>query len=143
MVKEKGFSFIKVTPEYAFEKLKEILKGGGVGEGGGVFLLIEAPSGSLLQEIKNYIDAHFPELKGISLVAEHFNITPVTLIREFKKVYGMTPCAYLRNLRREYALLLREKGYLWKEIADRLGYSSPSHVIRLISGNKKSKSGKK
>ena len=51
----------------------------------------------------------------------------------FKEEYGFSPREYLLKLRVEYALCLREEGYLWKQIAEMAGYSSPSSLFRVLS----------
>ena len=56
------------------------------------------------------------------------NVHSVTLCRDFKKEFQLTPSEYLIHCRMQKALeLLESRQYLVKEVADMCGFSSPEY----------------
>ena len=81
--------------------------------------------------------------KGISgdisvreIAAECF-ISYEGFIRKFRKTMGMTPYAYLKQLRIRTAAALRADGATLEEAAERCGYSDSSSLLHAISNEKK------
>ncbi len=70
---------------------------------------------------KNYMR---PNL-GLGEVAEEVGVTPTYLSRLMKQELGMPFSKYLTTLRMDQAVLLMEKGMLLKDVATRVGYSTP------------------
>ena len=64
------------------------------------------------------------EIRSVKDLSETFNCSLAKIYKEFKKHYHITPGRYLRNLKREHALMLRKEGKPWKCIAYAIGYKS-------------------
>ena len=58
-------------------------------------------------------------------------------IRKFSKTMGMTPYAYLKQLRIRTAAALRAEGATLEEAAERCGYSDSSSLLHAIANEKK------
>lgn len=54
------------------------------------------------------------------------------LIRRFTRVMGITPYAYLKDLRVRQALSLREEGYSWQKIAEAVGYRDAASLLHAV-----------
>ncbi|HRQ50401.1 MAG TPA: AraC family transcriptional regulator [Agriterribacter sp.] len=76
----------------------------------------------ILLNINNY------DLGGLTELAARFNITPKTLTRKFKTLFGQTVPGLIRHerLERGYALLTQSELSV-QEIAEKIGYAYPTH----------------
>ncbi len=74
----------------------------------------------------------------IKALCGHFNISRRCLMRLFKEHEKCSPGAWVRSVRLEAARILRNDGCSFKEIANRLGYSSRSSVWRLVRNRRSS-----
>jgi AraC-like DNA-binding protein len=62
---------------------------------------------------------------SLPLLAKAVGLSPSHLCREFARLHGETPIAYLTRLRLETAMILRQDGQLpLASIAGRVGYAS-------------------
>lgn len=70
---------------------------------------------------------------GIEEIAHRLDVHRTTLFRQFLAAYGLTPSAYLRNLRIQYGLSLLRQGNLpIQEIAWQSGFSDPNYFARTV-----------
>lgn len=97
----------------------------------------DGPSDELVSRANIYILDHFasPDLSFTDL-ATILGISPAQLSRRFKAVRGITPVAYLRNLRLQKARgLLVETDDTLQTIAERCGYRSAFYFSRVFSNH--------
>ncbi|MEU0095986.1 AraC family transcriptional regulator [Kribbella sp. NPDC006257] len=95
----------------------------------------DAPGDELVRRATAYLLEHFasPDLSLADLAAG-LGISPAQLSRRFKAVQGITPVAYLRNLRLQKAReLLTETDATLQSIAERSGYRSAFYLSRLFT----------
>lgn len=83
--------------------------------------------------IKEYMDENFCKIKTVKEVAEVFSRHPDSIIRRFKKKFGITPYKYLVQLKMEYAIQLLNEGYLVKQVSAEVGYISPNHFSEALN----------
>lgn len=73
---------------------------------------------------------------GIQELADELNVHRTHVHKCFKKVYGVSPKAYLSQLRMKYAKqLLLESELTVEQIAEKLTFSSTSHFSRFFTSN--------
>lgn len=78
-----------------------------------------------VKKISEYIEANYtnPEL-SVSLISEHFSLSPVYMGSAFKKITGQSIVQYITYLRMEKAKqLLNSKEYKVVQVAEMVGYS--------------------
>ena len=74
-----------------------------------------------------FIDAHLFESVSMEEIARACRSSESTLLRAFRRAFGVPPTTYARNRRLEEALLLIESGrYTVSEVAVRVGYGNVS-----------------
>jgi len=86
-----------------------------------------------LSDVKNFIDQNFAQEVCIGKIAQQFGYTLPYLINKFKRFYGVSPKAYLSQVRVRKAkelLLMTDK--LSREIAGDLGFSDELYFIRFF-----------
>jgi|GEM_PF-2557472 AraC-type DNA-binding domain-containing proteins len=84
-------------------------------------------------KIKNYINEHLYNDISLDRVADEMNISANYLGKLFKKSSGINFTEYLTECRlSEAAKLLKETKLSVNEIANKLGYSSTNHFIRIF-----------
>ena len=65
---------------------------------------------------------------SVSAVAENAGVSEVYFRKEFKKAFGLSPAAYIKNRRIESAKLLLKTGYYSVgTVAEKCGFESPSY----------------
>ena len=74
---------------------------------------------------------------SIKEIAEESFMSYYGFIRRFKNALGVTPYAYLKQLRIRTATVLRNEGITLEEVAEKCGYSDASTLLHAISGEKK------
>jgi len=80
------------------------------------------------QRLKAYIDEIIYSAPTIGDIAKHFDICEATVIRHFKKEYGITPNEYIKKQRLNVAEgLLRNSTYSVTNISKLLNYCSQSY----------------
>lgn len=78
--------------------------------------------------VKRYIDNHFKENLTLDDLAAVAHVSKYYLVHTFSREYGTSPINYLLSCRIQESLyLLTETGISLSEIADTLGFSSPSY----------------
>ncbi|MEI2398510.1 helix-turn-helix transcriptional regulator, partial [Paenibacillus phytohabitans] len=88
-------------------------------------------SHGIVQEINEYIGAHFQESLSIQKLAEVFFLHPVYLGQLLIKKNGMTFNEQLHHLRiQEAAVLLRGSKLKLSEIAERVGYVNYGQFLK-------------
>ena len=92
--------------------------------------------GDLLAVATGYMDTHAEELITVREVADFVKLSYSTFFRLFKSCYGISPVAYLKELKIRRACDLLASGDLSvTAIAERLGYSSPYNFSRAFREN--------
>lgn len=85
----------------------------------------------LLQQIRDYLDAHFAEPITLAQLAAQVHLTPRYLNRLFHRWSGEALHEFLTRRRMEEAIkLCRQKQRLVKEIAAAVGYADPLYFSR-------------
>lgn len=101
------------------------------------FLMEESPDDQkqsvvYVEQIKNYIDSYFLEIKEVNVVAERFHIHPNYLNEIFKDRYNISPKKYLIERKIDYAsYLLAETDYTVQDISEKCGFESCSSFGRI------------
>ena len=86
-----------------------------------------------LQEIKDYLDAHYGEKITLDALAEQFYINKFYLTRVFKEQFGQTVTGYLMQLRITQAKrLLRFSDKNIETIAQECGMSDANYFSRIF-----------
>ena len=77
-----------------------------------------------------FIQAHCAQALKIEDICTAAELSPSYLIRAFKKLYGMTPHAFLLNQRVQLARLLLKRGEPLAEVALAAGFADQAHFQR-------------
>jgi len=97
--------------------------------------LPETRKSSLSEEICEFLSSHLYERGTLDQLSEHFHFGKVYLCDIFKKNMGTTIIGYHTDLKiTEAKRLLRETDATVTEIADKLGFASPSYFTRCFKG---------
>ncbi len=91
---------------------------------------LESKNSPALERAKAFIQAHYQDNISLDDLSQHAYLSRFYLIRQFKKQYGLSPFAYLRNLRIEKAKQLLRGHFSISEIAHEVGFFDHSHFIR-------------
>ncbi len=79
------------------------------------------------------------EKLSINAIARECYMTPDSFIRRFYRTVGITPHAYLKELRLRTASYLKDSGMSLAQIAAQTGYSDSSSLSHALKSNKNSK----
>ncbi|MBR3966137.1 MAG: helix-turn-helix transcriptional regulator [Clostridia bacterium] len=91
------------------------------------YLPSDTKSETPINEVCSYIKNHFAEKITLEDLAGIAHLNKNHLVRQFKKVYGISPISYLIKFRLDYAKkLLAESNLPIKTVAAHCGYSDPS-----------------
>lgn len=94
-------------------------------------LMVSAQETASLRMIKarEYIHKNLSSGElGVSAVARYAGVSEVYFRKEFKKTYGTSPMAYIKNKRIESAKLLLKTGYYAVgTVAEKCGFESPGY----------------
>lgn len=82
-----------------------------------------------IRRAQEYIHANYHQNFSLQDLAREAFISPYHLIRQFKKIRGITPFQYLRNLRVEKAKKLMRQ-YSISEAANSVGFCDHSHFLK-------------
>lgn len=93
--------------------------------------------GTFREDIDAYIEANFrdPDL-NISLLGQHFNITPAYLASLYKKEAGKSPLEYINTLRIDAAEILLQQGKSVTAAAAEVGFRDSGALIRVFKKKK-------
>jgi AraC-like DNA-binding protein len=83
-----------------------------------------------VQKARCYLEEHVAEGVRLADVAAHVALSPYHLLRAFRAATGLTPHAYLDNLRIRRAECLIAAGKPLAEVSAESGFSSQSHFTR-------------
>ena len=90
-------------------------------------------TGTLINRISLFMRQNLHAGLSIAMLCRHFNLSRSTLYRAFKEHYDLSPQRYLRQIRYERAVNLRQHHNLsFGKIAQEIGLSSPQSVRRLF-----------
>jgi AraC-like DNA-binding protein len=100
-------------------------------EGSQTLALSPARHRAALEQVRHLMDHHLSERWSLEQLANLTRLTPNYLNRLFKQWMGRSIHQYLTDRRMDQAMrLLREKRWLIKEIARRVGYDDPLYFSR-------------
>ena len=90
---------------------------------------------TLAQQARNIIEKEFYSSKFcITLLAPRLGVHPVTLCREFKKEFQMTPSDFIISCRMRKAVeMLETQNYPIKQIAAECGFASPEYFATVFA----------
>lgn len=83
-----------------------------------------------VQLVRAYIEAHSTELIRLATLADLAGVTPFQLIRMCNRELGMSPYAYVKQLRVQRAQQLLQRGMAVSHVAYEVGFSDQSHLTR-------------
>lgn len=83
-----------------------------------------------VRQVRHYIEAHFAQRISLSDLAAHVTLSPYYLLRVFRAEVGVSPHAYLQDVRVRRAQQLIELGKPLAEVSFAVGFSSQSHLTR-------------
>lgn len=86
----------------------------------------------LLEEISQYIKQNYNEEISLDLLCQKFFVSKSTILRMFKKTFGITPTQYLIYQRIMNSRHFLKKGYPVKEVAEIVGYKDVSSYIKMF-----------
>ena len=91
-----------------------------------------APDSQMLQ-IKNYIQAHYPEKIRAEQLAEQLYVSVPTLFRRFRRAFGLSPANYINQVRlAQTALLLETTERSLQEIGEAVGIADVFYLSKLF-----------
>jgi AraC-like DNA-binding protein len=85
-----------------------------------------------VKRAREYIDANLTSNPSLPEIAGMAGMSPFHLLREFKRVIGLAPHAYLVQRRAGHAKSLLLAGRPLRSIAIDIGYADQSHLSREI-----------
>lgn len=88
----------------------------------------------IINSLKFIHDNLSSEISVNSMAASAYMSTDA-FIRRFKRVVNTTPYAYIRMLRLQTALTLRENGFSLDKIAEKTGYANTSSLLHALNKN--------
>jgi AraC-like DNA-binding protein len=88
------------------------------------------PRTAAVRVVREYIEAHCTELIRLATLAELAAVTPFQLIRLCNRELGMSPYAYVKQLRVQRAQRLLQAGVPVAHVAYAVGFSDQSHLTR-------------
>jgi AraC-like DNA-binding protein len=89
-----------------------------------------SPKPTQMEDIKKYLEAHFPDKLDLNALAKKFRVDKFQLIRHFKKHTGVTPQVFLTIVRVEKARKFLDEQYPLVEAALEAGFYDQSHFHR-------------
>ena len=88
--------------------------------------------GDLKEKLTALIDANLENDISLDYLSDTLSMRPDVLSRTFKQVMGEGYAEYVKKKKLDWAIRLMEDDYSVKEIAERLGYSSPQYFIKIF-----------
>jgi AraC-like DNA-binding protein len=86
-----------------------------------------------IQRAVRFLESNFPRALALADIASAVHLSPIYFGRLFKKATGLTPMAYLRDLRMDRASQLLCAGdQTIAQVADAVGFADPYHFSRVF-----------
>lgn len=85
------------------------------------------PVSGRIQRVRDYIKSCYAEHISLTTLAQFVNMSPFQCLRMFQKAYGLTPHAYLTQVRVEHSQLLLAQGEAIAQVAASCGFVDQSH----------------
>jgi AraC-like DNA-binding protein len=85
-----------------------------------------------MQQILDYIDANFAQIRNVKDVSDKFFISSATLNRWFKKYLKISPGKYLETIKLAHAKKVLQNGGSVTEACFSSGFTDCSHFIVLF-----------
>ena len=97
----------------------------------------DSSSSQWMNRILAYISDHYMEPQlTVTAIARHFGLYPQQLSRDFGRLVGTSPSAYLMEIRLDRARqLLRDSALSNEEIAAHVGFGSPRRLYRALQNS--------
>jgi len=83
-----------------------------------------------VQAARDYLDAHYAGDVSLDTLAAQVNLSPFYLLRVFKQEMGLSPHAYLTQMRIWRARKLLLAGFPIADVAAQTGFADQSHLTR-------------
>ncbi|MBQ8093803.1 MAG: response regulator [Clostridia bacterium] len=93
----------------------------------------EYDGGSLVLWVRRYVQSHLDRDISMTLIANKANLSYSYFSRVFKEQTGMTFSTYVIDVKMKEAVRMLRDGLKTKDIAEKLGYSSPQNFNRVFS----------
>lgn len=89
-------------------------------------------AGSLISEVKQFVQAHLSQELNVAQIAAHFSYHPNYLSRLFKQETGISLQEYMIMERIEKAKSFLEQGVKVTNVSEAVGYDSVAHFSRIF-----------
>jgi AraC family transcriptional regulator, regulatory protein of adaptative response / methylphosphotriester-DNA alkyltransferase methyltransferase len=94
---------------------------------------LKLPAEEWVQQIADWIDAHYTEDLALDTLADMAHGSPYHLQRSFKRTKGVSPSVYIQQLRLDRAVQeLQETDQSIADVAKAVGFSSTPYFITLF-----------
>ncbi|PSU34757.1 helix-turn-helix domain-containing protein [Photobacterium lutimaris] len=93
-------------------------------------LAVRSNEDELAYELRSYLLENIAEPTSLSHIAQQLERPKESLIRSFKRRFGITPRSFVNNSRIEKAKLLLKNGMSIVDVANELGFSDQSQLHR-------------
>lgn len=87
------------------------------------------------EQILKLVDENLEGNISLDFLADQLHIRPDAASRIFRQIMGTGYTEYIKTLKLKRAIELMEEEYSIKEIAERLGYSTPQYFIKVFKEN--------
>ncbi|MDA3961527.1 MAG: AraC family transcriptional regulator [Planctomycetota bacterium] len=88
---------------------------------------------SLVEQIREYLDAEFAQDVSIAGLARDHHMSASQLSRRFKSAFGISPSTYLQEVRLREALRLLAEGCAVSVVAPMVGFDDPKYFARVFA----------
>lgn len=85
------------------------------------------PVSGLMQRVRDFIESCYADHLSLTALAQLVDLSPFQCLRMFQKAYGLTPHAYLMQVRVQRAQLLLAQGEAIAQVAASCGFVDQSH----------------
>ena len=85
-----------------------------------------------ITKLKRYLERHYAEPVSLDALSQHAQLSRYHLVRAFREVVGVSPHAYLRQVRVDRAKELLAAGHPIAEVALMTGFTDQSHLTRWL-----------
>jgi AraC-like DNA-binding protein len=93
-------------------------------------IFVAANEKSKINRVKQYLEEHHVRNLTLEELADVGQLSPYYLLRTFQKTVGLTPHAYLTQIRIEVAMRLLREGKTISDVAFGTGFTDQSHFTR-------------